>query len=142
MEGTKKIKSKSFHQYSWNSEVETIWISLIGWHHKTSTIYIPKQNRSGVVEPVGMVQSFPKHFMKDLLLTKGLWKWTRKWPFAGLKLEDLENKVPVCVCVRKWELKMTKVGCFWKKIKPALCFLLEAFYLFTFWKKATRIQNI
>ena len=37
MEGMKKIKSTSFHQYSWNSEVETTWISLIGWHHKTST---------------------------------------------------------------------------------------------------------
>ena len=39
MEGTKKIKSMSFHQYSWNSEVETTWISSIGWHHKTSIIY-------------------------------------------------------------------------------------------------------
>ena len=36
IEGMKKIKSILFHQYSWNSEVETIWISLIGWHHKTS----------------------------------------------------------------------------------------------------------
>ena len=41
MEGTKKIKSTSFHQYSWNSEVETTWISLIGWHHKTSNNYLP-----------------------------------------------------------------------------------------------------
>ena len=40
MEGMKKIKSTSFHQYSWNSEVETTWISLIGWHHKTSSTYI------------------------------------------------------------------------------------------------------
>ena len=39
MEGMKKIKSMSFHQYSWNSEVETTWISLIGWHQKTSTAY-------------------------------------------------------------------------------------------------------
>ena len=37
--GWKKIKSTSFHQYSWNSEVETTWISLIGWHHKTSILY-------------------------------------------------------------------------------------------------------
>ena len=29
----------SFHQYSWNSEVETTWISLIGWPQKTSIIY-------------------------------------------------------------------------------------------------------
>ena len=36
MEETKKIKSTSFHQYSWNSEVETKWISLIVWHHNTS----------------------------------------------------------------------------------------------------------
>ena len=34
-----KIKTMSFHQYSWNSEVETTWISLICWHHKTSNIY-------------------------------------------------------------------------------------------------------
>ena len=40
MEGTKKIKSTSFHQYSWNSEVQTTWISLIGWHHKTSNEYV------------------------------------------------------------------------------------------------------
>ena len=33
----RKKKSTSFHQNSWNSEVETTWISLIGWHHKTST---------------------------------------------------------------------------------------------------------
>ena len=39
MEGMKKIKSMLFHQYSWNSEVETTWISLIGWHHKTSSIF-------------------------------------------------------------------------------------------------------
>ena len=39
MEGMKKIKSMSFHQYSWNSEVEATWISLIGWHHKTSSTY-------------------------------------------------------------------------------------------------------
>ena len=37
MEGMKKIKSMSFHQYSWNSEVKTT--SLIGWHHKTSSKY-------------------------------------------------------------------------------------------------------
>ena len=40
MEGTKKIKSTSFHHYSRNSEVETTWISLIGWPHKTSSMYI------------------------------------------------------------------------------------------------------
>ena len=39
MEGTKK-KSTSFQEYSWNSEVEATWISLIGWHNKTSTIYV------------------------------------------------------------------------------------------------------
>ena len=34
------MKSMLFHKYSWNSEVETIWISLIGWHYKTSNIYV------------------------------------------------------------------------------------------------------
>ena len=33
--GTKNLKSRSFHQYSWNSEVETTWISLIRWPHGT-----------------------------------------------------------------------------------------------------------
>ena len=28
----------SFHQYSWHSEAEITWISLIGWPHKTSNI--------------------------------------------------------------------------------------------------------
>ena len=27
------------YQYSWNSKVETTWISLICWHHKTSITY-------------------------------------------------------------------------------------------------------
>ena len=39
-QGDKKIKSKSFHQYSWNSKVGTTWISLIGWPQKTSNMYI------------------------------------------------------------------------------------------------------
>ena len=38
--GTKKTKSRLFHQYSWNSEVETTWISLILWPHRTSNIYV------------------------------------------------------------------------------------------------------
>ena len=38
MKGMKKIESMSLHQYSWNSEIETTWIILIGWHHKTSTV--------------------------------------------------------------------------------------------------------
>ena len=44
----------SFHQYSWNSEVKTMWIILIGWHHKTSNNYLLKctvstYNRKGRV---------------------------------------------------------------------------------------------
>ena len=40
MEGTKKkVKSRSFQQYLWNSEIYTTWINLIGWPHKTSSIY-------------------------------------------------------------------------------------------------------
>ena len=34
-----KLKPRSFHQYLWNSEVETTWISLIGWPHRTSSLY-------------------------------------------------------------------------------------------------------
>ena len=37
MEETKKT---SFHQCSWNYAVETTWNSLIGWHHKTSIMYV------------------------------------------------------------------------------------------------------
>ena len=49
MEGMKKIKSTSFHQYSWNSEVETIWISLIGWHHKTSNTHTCCGSQPGIM---------------------------------------------------------------------------------------------
>ena len=45
MEGMKKTKSMLFHQYSWNSEVETTWISLICWHHKTSNPYPHRYDR-------------------------------------------------------------------------------------------------
>ena len=31
--------SRSFHQYSWKSEVETKWKSLICWRHRTSIVY-------------------------------------------------------------------------------------------------------
>ena len=31
--------SRSFLQYSWNSEVETTWKSLICWRHRTSITY-------------------------------------------------------------------------------------------------------
>ena len=41
--GTNKIQTISFHQYSWNSEVETSWISLIGWPHRTSSKYLCKR---------------------------------------------------------------------------------------------------
>ena len=32
--------SRLFHQYSWNSVVETTWKSLIGWRHRTSSNYV------------------------------------------------------------------------------------------------------
>ena len=44
-EGQNKIKTKFFHQYSSNSEVETSWISLVGWGpHKTSTVETLQSN--------------------------------------------------------------------------------------------------
>ena len=39
-EGPKKIKTTLFHWYSWNSEVETTWNSLICWRHRTSKLLI------------------------------------------------------------------------------------------------------
>ena len=39
-EGTKKMFSRLFHQYSWNSEVKTTWKGLICWQHRTSTNYV------------------------------------------------------------------------------------------------------
>ena len=35
-----KIILRWFQLYSWNSEVETTWISLIGWPHRTSNVYV------------------------------------------------------------------------------------------------------
>ena len=56
MEGTKRIKSWSFHQYSRNSEGETTWISLVGWPHKTSNVYL------------GQVHSLPRYLIQFTLL--------------------------------------------------------------------------
>ena len=36
----KKETPRSFHQYSWNSEVDITWISFIGWPLKTSRMYV------------------------------------------------------------------------------------------------------
>ena len=47
VEGTKKIKTTLFHQYSSNSEVETTWIRLICWPHKTSVCPLQHTNFSG-----------------------------------------------------------------------------------------------
>ena len=38
--GTKKLKSKPFNQYSWSSEVESTWTSLIHWPYRTSSMYV------------------------------------------------------------------------------------------------------
>ena len=37
--GTKRLKSMSFYQYSWNSEAESTWKSLNGWPHRMPTNY-------------------------------------------------------------------------------------------------------
>ena len=68
MEGTKK-KSMSFHQYSWNSEVETTWISLIGWHHKTSSKHLSLVNKVGdkTVHCISKVLSDETVFVDDNL---------------------------------------------------------------------------
>ena len=73
MEGTKKLKSMSFHQYSWNSEVETTRISLIGWHHKTSTNHCVLQDcyyctdRTGTTAWCpGGISSLPSLYQREI----------------------------------------------------------------------------
>ena len=67
--GQKKLKSMSFHQYSWNSEVETTWISLIGWHHKTSSKHLSLVNKIGdkTVHCISKVLSDETVFVDDNL---------------------------------------------------------------------------
>ena len=49
--------SRSFHQNSWNSEVETAWISLICWQHKTSNAhYTLKKRRTYLINNAAHVQ--------------------------------------------------------------------------------------
>ena len=64
MEGTKKIKSMSFHQ---NSEVETTWISLIGWHHKISSRYQPLEGNETITKLVlwHLTKSFLAHLLSS-----------------------------------------------------------------------------
>jgi hypothetical protein len=38
----------------------------------------------------------------------GLFKVNLEWPFPGLKFENLENEISVCV--RNWELKTLILG--------------------------------
>ena len=80
-DGDKKIKSMSFHQYSWNSEVETTWISLIGWYHNTSSTYSPnldflfqyqKTNSSMTLQVVQKLDNF--YYFLDML-SKALFSW-------------------------------------------------------------------
>ena len=72
MEGMKKIKSTSFHQYSWNSEVETTWISLNGWHHKTSSRYVA----SFFNIPTRNVQN-----MENKIMMETLWAINRHYSY-------------------------------------------------------------
>ena len=108
--GWKKIKSTSFHQYSWNSEVETTWISLIGWHHKTSNTYPEKSD----------------HGRKDLfLLSKRLSSGAPCIGFAAPGIEentagepegesiDGSNFSPASTIVGGWRLSSEGLGLAW-----------------------------
>ena len=63
MEGMKKIKSMSFHHFSWNSEVETTWISLIGWHHKTSNTYL--NSIYNLIQMTSVTLALPKYLLPN-----------------------------------------------------------------------------
>ena len=78
--GDKKIKPTLFHQYSWNSEVETTWISLIDWPHKTSTQQSwPFQKQNQQTSNLCFPPSFPSNTRPKLD-----WVWISK-PFMYVK---------------------------------------------------------
>ena len=60
----------SFHQYSWNSEVDTTWISLIHWHHKKSSVLTVGCIRqlARVKTCMGLIK-VPKHTVWKLIFT-------------------------------------------------------------------------
>ena len=49
-EGTISKKRRSFHWFSRNSELEATWISLIGWPHKTSSMYVYYANWQNLID--------------------------------------------------------------------------------------------
>ena len=53
--GTKKLESRSFHQNSWKNELETTWISLIGWPIRTSFLYYESGK---TIFNIGLLQKF------------------------------------------------------------------------------------
>ena len=85
-EGTKKLKTTLFHWYSWNSEVETTWNSLICWRHRTSTPYQRAKPPSLSLKdtgtsfdtpevPGGILNSRDSRFQRFDLITLFWWCW-------------------------------------------------------------------
>ena len=81
--GIKKLRSMLFHQYSWNSEVETTWISLICWAHRTSSMYwIYKVT---YLQLSNLFLSTEEHWLDSIHQHKAgtspriLWLWALQW---------------------------------------------------------------
>ena len=115
--GQKKIKSRSFHQYSWNSEVDTSWISLIGWPHKTSLHNWNDSNRNELAWYLHIVEqtyfSKVRYSEKGLLrlylnFTMKLWVW-----FVGHRIKFFLNEA------EKWASDVVQTIS-WKKQRPQI----------------------
>ena len=78
--GNEKNKINVIPSIFMNSEVETMWISLIGWHHKTSNIYWHWILRLYIHKALNFLTSIDL-CLNDLLLFSAFWSLFSIWDF-------------------------------------------------------------
>ena len=149
----KKIKSTSIHQYSWNSEVETKWISLIGWHHKTSIVLCRPSSmyqyqlwslfNSNKIRKKNNLIIFYFFFESNLIISYNLWVMSRSFTSkvdipSTLNIDLILWHTQLIVCaenVKSWFksrvflLLFKLISC---PIHWNVCFLAYLYFIFEF----------
>ena len=96
----KSQEPKNENQYSWNSEVKTTWISLIGWPQKTSNMYIvctyfvDSWNRKNCLKDDTVVFLLQTLQRISIILTTSVWvKLPTLTDILPLQLPYLKNRL-------------------------------------------------
>ena len=111
----------SFHQYSWNYEVDTTWISLIGWPQKTSNMYIVVYIFCWHSKP----EELPKRWQSSVSPSNAATHLNHFDNYCVSKTTNFDrySTTPIALCekqVVEFSFRTTKInGWTWKKI---ICF--------------------